>query len=105
MWRSILGGLADPRRPGSGAGRPEVVERDRVLVGVHAGPEAAVAERGELPAGRQALERLALEHRILAQVRERAGLEGEEAAVDPVLGLRLLAEPGHAVVVAEHRHP
>ena len=31
------------------------------------------------------------------------GTQGEEAAVDPVLGPRLLVEPAHAVVVAEQR--
>src|SRR5215210_1259447 len=103
MWRSILGGLADPRRPWSVAARPEIVQRDRVLVGVHAGPEAPVPERGELAVGGQALHRLALEHRVLAQVREGTRLEGEEAAVDPVLRLRLLAEATDAVLVVEHR--
>ena len=80
-------------RQGAGARRrPQVVERDGVLVGVHARPEALVAERVQLAVGGQALERLALEHRVLAQVVERARLEGEEAAVDPVLGARLLLE-------------
>ena len=42
--------------------------------------------------GGEALERLALEHARVAEVVERARLEAEEAAVDPVLGPRLLLE-------------
>src|SRR5918997_706064 len=81
-----LGGEADPRGPRRLAGRPQVVERDRVLVGVHARPEAPVAEGEQLAVGREALERLALQHRVLAQVAQHARREREEAAVDPVLG-------------------
>src|SRR3954454_19226461 len=94
-----LGGQRQAYGPGGGAVRPQVVERDRVLVGVHAGPEALVAERGELAVGGHTLERLALEHGVLAQVGQDGRLEGEEAAVDPVLGPRLLAEAGHAAVL------
>src|SRR5215208_6188624 len=98
-----LRGEAQLRSPWGVAAGPQVVERDRVLVGVHAGPEALVAVGGELAVGRQALERLALEHRVLAEVLQRARSQREEAAVDPVLGLRLLVEAGDAVVVAEQR--
>src|SRR5689334_9202989 len=53
-----------PRRP---AGGPQVIEHDRVLVGVHAVPEAVVAV-GAQGAGRgQTRERLALEHAVCLQ--------------------------------------
>ena len=65
---------------------------DRVLVGVHALPEARVPVGAQVAVGGQALERLALEHAGAIQVVEHAGLEAEEAAVDPVLGARLLVK-------------
>src|SRR3712207_4287898 len=64
---AMAGSLGGPGRPGRRAGGPEVVERHRVLVGVHAGPEAVVAVGAQLAVGREALERLALEHRVVAQ--------------------------------------
>src|SRR3954452_14522033 len=74
-----------PRLPGRLARLPEVVEDDRVLVGVHAVPEPLVPEGAELAGARQPLELLALEDAVPAQVLEDAGLEAEEAAVYPVL--------------------
>src|SRR3712207_1423405 len=53
---------------------PEVVQRDRVLVGVHARPEALVTERGELPVGGERLERLALEDAVRRQPIQHLGL-------------------------------
>ena len=52
--------------------------------------------------GGESLERPALEHRVGREVVRDPGLAEEEAAVDPVLGARLLAEPGDAVVLTEH---
>src|SRR3954449_8399943 len=86
---SILGAHGRPRRV---AGRPQVVQRHRVLVGVHAAPEARVPVRRPRARRGGRLARLALQHRVRAQVLERAGLEDEEAAVDPLLGPRLLVE-------------
>src|SRR5581483_6233100 len=95
--------IPGPHAPGGVARGPEVVEDDRVLVGVHAVPEAVVAEARELPLGRQALERVALKHAVLGHVVEEARLEAEEAAVHPLLEPRLLAKAGDAVVVVDHR--
>src|SRR6478672_9377790 len=50
-----------PDLPGGGPLRPQVVELDRVLVGVQAVPEAVVAVGAEVAGGGQALQRLALE--------------------------------------------
>ena len=80
---------------------PEVVQRDRVLVGVQALPEPRVAPHMQLAVGGQALERLALQHARVAQVVEHRGFQEEEAAVDPVVRARLLVEAGDAVVVAD----
>src|SRR3954453_11991358 len=98
---AILGAHGAPRRA---ARRPQVVERDRVLVGVHAAPEAAMAVSAELARGGQRLERLALEHRVGPQIGERSGLEDEEAAVDPPLGPRLLVESRDPVAAVEVDH-
>src|SRR5690348_8325291 len=73
--RSILG----PAPPRCSARRPQVVEHQRVLVGVHAGPEALVTVGPQLAARRQALQRLALQHGVRRQVREHGRLEHEEA--------------------------
>jgi hypothetical protein len=54
------------------------------------------------PGGRQALQRLALEHEVRPEVGGEARLAEEEAAVDPVLRARLLAEAGDAVALVEH---
>ena len=51
------------------------------------------------PSAASAAQRLALEHAVLAEVVERARLEAEEAAVDPVLAARLLDEAGDPVAV------
>jgi hypothetical protein len=56
-----------------------------------------VAEGAQLAIGCQSRERLPLEDAVRRQVVEDAGLEAEEAAVDPVLAARLLDEPGHLV--------
>ena len=93
-------GRRAPRRPPR---VPQVVERNGVLVGVHALPEALVAVGAQLPVGGEPRERLALEHAVGAQVVEHTGLEAEEAAVDPVLGTRLLAEARHASVALRAR--
>src|SRR5687767_5744534 len=92
---------ASPQLPRRLAGRPQVVELDRVLVGVHALPEARVPVRAQLPVGGEALERLALERARLADVVEDARLEAEEAAVDPVVRARLLGEADDAVAVEQ----
>src|SRR5438067_10448880 len=81
-----------PQSPRRFAGGPQVVEDDGVLVRVHAVPEALVAERAQLALCGEALERGALEHAVVLEILERAGVEAEEAAVDPVLRARLLAE-------------
>ena len=52
--------------------------------------------------GGQPLERLALQHELGPEVGREARLADEEAAVDPVLGARLLAEAADAVVAVEH---
>src|SRR3954451_24151962 len=62
--RSILG----PALPRRSSRRPQVVEHHRVLVRVHAGPEAVMAIGAQPPVRREPLERLALEHRVGAQV-------------------------------------
>src|ERR1700760_3767560 len=93
--------LPDP--PRWFAGRPEVVQLDHVLVGVHALPEALVPVGGELPVVRQALERLPLEDAVGGEVVERPGLHAEEAAVDPVVEPRLLAEAGDPAVLVDDR--
>ena len=72
-------------RHGGDPAVPEVVEQDRVLVGVHAVPEALVAVPAQLAGGGEPLERLALEDRVLAEVGERPRLEEEEPGVDPLL--------------------
>src|SRR6478735_2351587 len=46
-----------PAAPGRSPRRPQVVEHQRVLVGVHAGPETLVAVGPQLAARRQALQR------------------------------------------------
>src|SRR5690348_16305314 len=71
------------------ARRPQVVEHQRVLVGVHAGPEAAVAVRAQPAIGGEPLERLALEHRFGREVVQDGAVEHEEAAVDPAVRGRL----------------
>src|SRR5918999_61916 len=93
-----------PHPPGGSVLGPEVVQEHRVLVGVHAVPEAEMAVGAELAAGRQALERLALEHRFRADVVERAGLEAEEAAVDPAVVAGLLGEAAHVAVAVQLGH-
>src|SRR5690349_20081577 len=71
------------------AALPHLVERDPVLVGVHALPEAPVLERAE-PAGRgEVLERLALERAVRRERLERGTLEAEEARVHPQLAAGL----------------
>src|SRR4051812_36151697 len=60
MAGSLVPGLVAPGRP---PGCPQVVERDRVLVGVHAGPEAVVAVGAPLPGGGQAPQRVPPRHR------------------------------------------
>src|SRR6188474_2924324 len=92
--RSILGVHGRPRRL---AGRPQVVQRHGVLVGVHATPEAGVPVSRQRARRGQRLERLALEHRVGPQIRQRPGLEDEEPAVDPPLAQRLLVECEHPV--------
>ena len=100
---STRGRVPDP--PGRLAAGPEVVQRHRVLVGVHAVPEALVAEGVQLAVGGEALQRLALEHAVGVEIAERPGLEAEEATVDPVLAARLLGEAGDAVPLPELSHP
>ena len=56
-----------------------------------------MAVGSQLAVGHQSLQRLALEHAVLIQVVQRAGLEAEEAAVDPVLAARLLDEAADPV--------
>src|SRR6185295_12202246 len=87
--------------PGGVAGGPEVVEDDGVLVGVHAVPEALVAEGPQLAVGSESLQRLALEHAALVEMVEHSRLEAEEAAVDPVLAARLLDEALDGVAGAD----
>src|SRR5918992_2352892 len=93
-----------PDLPGGPALGPEVVQEDRVLVGVHAVPEAAVLEGAELAVGRETLERVALQHVVRADVVERAGLKAEEAAVDPALVAGLLREAAHVAVAVQLGH-
>src|ERR1700749_4427636 len=57
-------GLLVPELPGGGPLRPQVVELDRILVGVQAVPEAVVAVRAQVTGGGKALQRLALEHAV-----------------------------------------
>ena len=57
-------------------------------------PEALVAEGPQAAAGRQALERLALEHDVGRRAVRATRLQAEEAAVDPQLAAGLLDEPG-----------
>src|SRR5947208_1727378 len=76
-----------PRRLPRG---PQVVQHDRVLVRVHAVPEALVPVAAQLALGSQPLQRRALEHAVGLQVGEHARPKAEEAAVDPVLRARLL---------------
>src|SRR5581483_11124168 len=87
-----------PRLPGRGAALPEVVEQPELARRVHGLKEVGVLEGDELPVGREALERLALEgdRRVVAEVVPDApGVENEEAAVDAAgAGLRLLVEAG-----------
>src|SRR5436190_13965252 len=90
-----------PDLPGRTLAGPEIVELDGVLVGVHALPEACVPEGPKLVVVGQALERLALEHAGVGKVVKDAGVEAEEAAVDPVLGPGLLVEPGDPAVTVE----
>ena len=63
-------GASSHTRHGALPALPHVVERDSVLVGVHALPEALVAVGAQLAVGGQALERLALEHAVALQVVE-----------------------------------
>src|SRR5919201_6626157 len=91
--------MALPDRPGRLTCRPEVVEGYRVLVRVHAVPEAQVAEGVELPVGSRTAKRVGLEHARLVNPVEDTGLEAEESAVYPVIEPRLLLEaPDHPVV-------
>src|SRR6476646_6486112 len=89
-----------PGLPGRLSLLPEVVEHHRVLVGVHAVPEALVAVRMQLAGGGELLEGISLQHAVLAQVVEEPGLEAEEASVDPVLGAGLLLEAADGAVAA-----
>src|SRR3954466_3077866 len=77
----ILRGKRRARRPRRLARRPQVVEGHRVLVGVHARPEALVAEWGEMPVGGEALQRFAVEHRVRGQVVQRARQHAEKVTV------------------------
>ena len=85
-------GARFPHAPRRVAGRPQVVEHDRVLVGVHAVPEALVAVGAQVPLGREPGQRLVLEHARLVHVVEHPRLEAEEAAVHPMVEPRLLLE-------------
>ena len=53
------------------------------------------------PAAAMRSQRLALEHAVGLQIVEHAGPHAEEAAVDPVLGGRLLAKARHAPIAIE----
>src|SRR6478752_122120 len=108
-------GVLGPNLPGGGTLRPQVVELDRVLIGVHAVPEAVVAVGAEVARGGQPLERLALEHAVGLEHVECGHLEAEEPPVHPVLAAGFLLEPAdHAVAVelrdaelkarTDHRH-
>src|SRR5947209_13119187 len=99
--RASMPGGGQPRRP---AARPQVVERDRVLVGVHALPEPLVAEGAQLTRSGKALERLVLEHAVRRERLERRRLEAEEPAVDPMLAARLLAKAPHDAISVHLRH-
>src|SRR5437588_5233569 len=90
-----------PQLPGRPPLRPQVVEQHRVLVGVHAVPEARVPVGPQLPVGGQPLQGLALQDAGVIHVVEDAGLEAEEPAVDPVLGAGLLPEAGHPMAAVE----
>src|SRR5215213_4782662 len=57
--------LAVPDSPRRLSGGPEIVERDRVLVGVHAIPEPVVAVGAQALRLGEALKRLALEHALV----------------------------------------
>src|ERR1700750_535960 len=87
--------LLVPELPGGGPLRPQVVELDRILVGVQAVPEAVVAVGAEVTGGGQPLQRLALEHAVGLEHVERGGLEAEEPPVYPVLASGFLLEPAH----------
>jgi hypothetical protein len=56
--------ISGPDDPGRAAAGPEVVQRHRVLVGIHALPEALVSVGRELAHRGESLERLALEHGV-----------------------------------------
>jgi adenylate cyclase len=103
--KSFPDDLRLPDAPGGLAGGPQVVELHRVLVGVHALPEALVPVRAQLAVGGELLQRLALEHAVERYALEHALLEAEEATVDPVLGAGLLAEVGHPALAVELGDP
>src|SRR3954452_21350242 len=81
--------------------RPQVVERDRILVRVHAVPESRVPECVELTISRQPPQRRVLEHAVLLQVGEEPRLEHEEAPVHPVVQPGLLLEGQYSIVLVQ----
>ncbi len=91
--------------PGGGAAVPEVLQVDSVANRVHRVPEAGVPEGHELALRGESLQRFLFENRrVVGQVIEDAGLEDEEAAIDPrVAGLRLLGEAADHVVFGDFK--
>ena len=85
------------------AGCPQVVERDRVLVGVHALPEALVAVGAQLAARRPALERLALEHAVAREVVEHAAAKQKKPPLIQCSERGFSRKPRHAPVARRAR--
>src|SRR3954465_10021160 len=98
--RGLLPGL-----PARLARRPLLLQHDLVPEAVHVLPVAGMAVGGQLAVVGQALERLALPDRLVAlDVVEDAGLEDEEAPVDPAaVAGGLLAERLDAVALERER--
>ena len=82
--------------------RPQVVEGNGVLVGVHALPEALVAVGAQLAGRRQALQRRALEHAVgLAGSSSTAASKQKKPPLIQCSERRLLAKAVHTAVVVE----
>src|ERR1700694_77351 len=93
-----------PDLPGNVAPRVHVIEVLLVLERVEAGPEPLVTVRDQLFVSDEALKRLLDKLLAALEIVEDLPLEGEEAAVDPQVGVTDMTDvPHHASPVHRHR--
>lgn len=77
---------------------PKAVEREDVLVCVHALPKAPMLVRHDLVLARKALERFVLQNIVATEIVEHAPVKDEKSSVDPLGHTRLLVEPRDTAV-------